>query len=274
MASKLAGRIQAAANVIRNHTDLRPEVAIILGTGLGQLSNDIEADVTIDYRNIPEFPHSTVASHAGKLVVGKLEGKPVAALSGRFHYYEGWSMEDLTLPVRVMRSLGSSTLVVSGACGGMNPLHSLGDIVVIDDHIHLMGDNPLIGPNDDALGPRFPDMSRPYDPDLCRLAEEAALDMSLRAHRGIYVSVSGPNLETRAEYRYLRLIGADVVGMSVTPEVLVAVHGGMRVLGLAVITDRCLPDALEPADIDSIIQTANEAEPKLAAIVKRVIGEM
>lgn len=274
MKSKLAGRIQAAANVIRNQTSIRPKAAVILGTGLGRLAESIEVDAKINYRDIPEFPHSAVVGHAGELIMGTLEGQPVAALSGRFHYYEGWSMEDLTLPVRVVRALGASALVVSGASGGMNPMHRLGDILLIEDHIHLMGANPLIGPNDDALGPRFPDMSRPYDPELLDLAEQAALDMSVRAHRGVYVSVSGPNLETRAEYRFLRMVGADAVGMSVTPEVIVAVHGGMRVLGMAVITDMCLPDALEPADIDSIIAVANDAEPKLGGIVRRVLAEV
>ena len=274
MASELSRRVRAAANVIRNACKQKPQVAIILGTGLGKLADYIQRKKVIDYKDIPEFPHATVESHAGQLVMGKLGGKSVAALSGRFHYYEGWSMERLTLPVRVMRALGAKTLIVSGASGGMNPQYKLGDIVIIEDHINLMGDNPLIGPNDDSLGPRFPDMCRPYDKKLIEIAEAAALKTNVRAHTGVYVAVSGPNLETRAEYRLLRTLGADVVGMSVVPEVIVAVHAGMRVFGAAVVTDMCLPDALEPADINRIISVANAAEPKLTGMVKRVVAEI
>jgi len=274
MGSELAGKVRAAANVIRNTCHLKPDVAIILGTGLGKLAEDITDSTAIDYEDIPEFPHSAVESHAGQLVLGKLGGKNVAALSGRFHYYEGWSMRQLTLPVRVMRALGAKVLIVSGASGGMNPQHDLGDILIIEDHINLMGDNPLIGPNDDALGPRFPDMCEPYDRKLIALAREAALEMKVRAHTGVYVGVAGPNLETRAEYRFLRMIGADVVGMSVVPEVITAVHAGLRVLGMAVITDICLPDALEPADINRIIEVANTAEPKLTRIAEQVISKL
>jgi purine-nucleoside phosphorylase len=274
MSSKLSGQVRAAANVIRNTCRIRPQVAIILGTGLGGLAREICQATVIDYEDIPDFPQSAVESHEGMLVLGALAGKKVAALSGRFHYYEGWTMQQLTLPVRVMRALGAKVLIVSAACGGMNPQHRLGDLVFIEDHINLMGDNPLIGPNDEALGPRFPDMSRPYDPRLIAIAEQAALSMSVRAHTGVYAGVSGPNLETRAEYRFLRMIGADVVGMSTVPEVIVAVHAGMRVFGAAVITDMCFPDALEPADIGKIIAVAREAEPKLTAIVKQVIARL
>ena len=274
MASRLAGKVRAAANVIRNTCKTQPRVAIILGTGLGKLTDDISDKTVVDYDDIPEFPRATVESHAGQLVLGKLAGKSVAALSGRFHYYEGYTMQQLPLPVRVMRALGAEVLIVSAACGGMNPQHKLGDILLIEDHINLMGDNPLIGPNDDALGPRFPDMCRPYDPDLIDLAAEAALESGIRTHTGVYVAVSGPNLETRAEYRFLRAIGADVVGMSTVPEVVVGVHAGMRVFGAAVITDICLPDALEPADINKIIAVANESEPKLTGIVKHIIGKL
>jgi len=274
MASRLAGQVRKAAHVIRNTCKLKPQVAIILGTGLGKLADDIKRKTVIDYEDIPEFPHSAVASHAGQLVLGKLGGKSVAALSGRFHYYEGWSMQQLTLPVRVMRALGAKVLIVSAASGGLNPQHRLGDIVIIEDHINLMGDNPLIGPNDDALGPRFPDMCRPYDPKLIALGSEAALKAGVRAHTGVYVGVAGPNLETRAEYRFLRTIGADVVGMSTVPEVIVGVHAGMRVFGAAIVTDMCMPDALEPANIDKIIAVANEAEPKLTRVVKRVIAKL
>ena len=271
MPSRLAGRIQAAANVIRNRCPLRPRAAVILGTGLSQAAGEIEAESVISYADIPEFPQCTVKSHPGELVMGRLDGEPVAALSGRFHYYEGYSMEDLTLPVRVMRALGAEVLVVSAACGGMNPQYGLGDLVIIEDHINLMGDNPLIGPNDDSLGPRFPDMCCPYDRELMDAARGAALSEGVCAHTGVYVGVAGPNLETRAEYRFLRGIGADVVGMAVVPEVIVAVHCGLRVLGLAVVTDVCLPDALEPVDAESVIRVAMAAEPKMTRLARRVL---
>ena len=274
MASRLAGRIQAAANVIRNRCHLRPRVAMILGTGLSRAADAIEVEGVVSYGDIPEFPQCTVKGHAGELVMGRLEGRPVAALSGRFHYYEGYSMEDLTLPVRVMRALGAEVLVVSAACGSMNPQYRLGDLMIIEDHINLMGDNPLIGPNDDTLGPRFPDMCYPYDRALMDSARDGALAERLCAHTGVYVAVAGPNLETRAEYRFLRAIGCDNVGMSTVPEVLVAVHAGMRVLGLSIVTDICLPDALAPAKIEEIIAVANEADKKLRTIVRRVVTEM
>jgi purine-nucleoside phosphorylase len=205
------------------------------------------------------------------LILGHLGGKAVVAMQGRVHYYEGYSMQQITLPVRVMRKLGCHSLIMSNAVGGMNPQMDPGDIVIVTDHINLMGDNPLIGPNDDALGPRFPDMSQPYDRAYARAAADIALKAGIRAHKGVYVAVAGPNLETAAEYRFLRGIGADVVGMSLVPECLVAVHGGMKVLGLSVVTDRCLPDALEPADVQEIIRIAGEAEPRLRAIVREFL---
>jgi purine-nucleoside phosphorylase len=272
MASDLQQQIQAAANVIRTFCKRKPGIGIVLGTGLGRLAADVKKSVVIPYSEIPHFPRTTVASHAGELVIGELAGKTVATLSGRFHYYEGYSMQEITLPVRVLKAIGANTLVTSGASGGMNPQYRQGDLMVLDDHINLMGDNPLIGPNDDTLGPRYPDFSRPYDPALIERALDAALKMGIRCHTGVYVAVTGPNLETRAEYRFLRTIGADVVGMSVVPEVLVAVHSGMRVLGLAVVTDLCLPDALKPADIGEIIRVANAAERKMTAIVEKVIA--
>jgi purine-nucleoside phosphorylase len=259
---------------VRDIVKKRPKVGIILGTGLGKLAGEIRSARERSYAEIPHFPQSTVASHAGKFVSGELAGVPVVGMEGRFHYYEGYSMEEITLPVRVMRLLGAEILVVSNACGGMNPMHCRGDIVLIEDHICLFPENPLRGPNDERLGPRFPDMSRPYDRTLLERAEAAALSAGIRAHRGVYVGVPGPNLETRAEYRFLRGIGADVVGMSTVPEVIVAVHAGMRVLGLSVITDVCLPDALEPARIEDIIAAANSAEPKLAAIVTGVLKSL
>jgi len=272
--SELHESIVTAVKTIQEKSSLEPTVAIILGTGLGALAGAIEEKTIILYKDIPGFPTPTVAHQAGELVLGKLAGKNVVAMNGRFHYYEGYSMQEITFPLRVMKALGASTLIVSAACGGMDPIYEPGDIFIIDDHINLMGDNPLIGPNDESLGPRFPDMCAPYDPTLVALAERIALEEDVRAHKGVYVAVAGPNLETRAEYRFLRTIGADVVGMSTVPEVLVAVHSGMRVLGVAVISDKCLPDALQPANIEEIIRVANEAEPKLTRVVLRVLEEM
>jgi purine-nucleoside phosphorylase len=249
----------------------KPRVGIILGTGLGGLAEEIEADLTLPYEDIPHFPHSTVESHAGRLVGGKLGGKQVLAMEGRFHFYEGYSLKQITFPVRVMKALGCDVLIVSNACGGMNPQWAKGDIMLIEDHINLLGDNPLIGKNDDRLGIRFPDMCHPYDQELLALAQKVALEEKISCHKGVFVAVSGPNLETRAEYRFLRGIGADVVGMSTVPEVIVGVHANMRILGLSVITDQCLPDALEPAVLADIIAVANQAEKKLRVLVRRVV---
>jgi purine-nucleoside phosphorylase len=270
----LAAQIAEAAAVIRKQSDRPARVGIILGTGLGGLAREIQCHATIPYESIPHFPHSTATSHAGQLVCGQLAGVSVLAMEGRVHAYEGYSQQKITFPVRVMKALGADTLLVSNACGGMNPHYRRGDIMVIDDHINLMGGNPLIGVNDDTLGPRFPDMSCPYDPRLIECALEIARRENFVAHRGVFVAVSGPNLETRAEYRFLRAIGADVVGMSTVPEVIVAVHAGLRVLGLSVITDMCFPDSLEPADINQILATAAEGEPKLRAIVLGVLGHI
>jgi purine-nucleoside phosphorylase len=268
---ELSTQITQAIDVIRAHWRGQPRVGIILGTGLGSLGDQIDTEATLDYASVPHFPRSTTVGHAGQLVCGSLCGVPLVAMEGRFHAYEGYTHRQITFPVRVMRALGAEILIVSNACGGMNPNYSLGDIVVIDDHINLMGDNPLVGFNDESLGPRFPDMCRPYDPALARRALEIARRENFVAHRGVYAAVTGPNLETRAEYRFLRAIGADVVGMSTVPEVIVAVHGGMRVLGLSIVTDLCLPDALKPAQIDEIIATANAAEPNLRKIVLGVL---
>ena len=267
-------RITQAADRVRSRTSLRPTVGIILGTGLGGLAREIAADSAIPYEELPGFPLSTVESHAGRLIVGRLGGREVVAMQGRFHRYEGYDLQQVTFPVRVMRALGVTTLVVSSACGGMHPLWAPGDLVLLADHINLLGDNPLIGPNDDRLGPRFPDMSAPYDPGLRALARQCALEQGTTLREGVYVAVPGPNLETRAEYRFLRAVGADVVGMSTVPEVTVAVHGGMRVLGLSIITDQCLPDALEPAAIARIVATAGKAEPSLTRLVTTVVGRL
>ncbi len=274
MADRLYEEIQEAVDAVRAQTSLQPEVAIILGTGLGQLAAEIKVEHEIAYPRIPHFVSSTVESHSGKLLFGKLSGKAVVAMQGRFHFYEGYSMRQITFPVRVMRALGAKTLVVSNACGGMNPQWNKGELMLIEDHINLLGSNPLIGPNDERLGPRFPDMSQPYCKKLLRLAEETAIEERIPVRRGVYVSVPGPNLETRAEYRFLRGIGADVVGMSTVPEVIVAVHAGMRVLGLSIITDLCLPDALTPTGIDEIIAAAGKAEPGMTRLIAAVLRKI
>jgi len=266
--------VTAAADVVRSHCSTTPAIGIVLGTGLGGLAREIDVKVAIDYRDLPGFPLPTVESHTGRLLCGTLGGQRVVAMQGRFHRYEGYSLQQVTFPVRVLRALGAHTMVVSNACGGMNPLWAPGDLMLIADHINMLGDNPLIGPNDDRLGARFPDMSMPYDAELRVLARAVATTESIVLREGVYVAVPGPNLETRAEYRMLRALGADVVGMSTVPEVIVARHAGMRVLGLSIITDQCLPDALAEADVATIIATAGRAEPKLTALVRGVLEAM
>ena len=266
--------VNAAADVIRSHWSTTPAIAIVLGTGLGGLAGEIDVEVAVSYADIPGFPVPTVESHTGRLLCGTLGGQRVVAMQGRFHRYEGYSLQQVTFPVRVLRALGAQTMVVSNACGGMNPLWAPGDLMLIADHINMLGDNPLIGPNDDRLGARFPDMSMPYDVELRTLARAVATTHSIVLREGVYVAVPGPNLETRAEYRMLRALGADVVGMSTVPEVIVGRHAGMRVLGLSIITDQCLPDALVEADVATIIATAGRAEPKLTALVRGVLEAM
>ncbi len=251
-----------------------PEIGIILGTGLGRLVNDIEKEVEIDYEDIPHFPVSTVEAHAGKLICGTLSGKKILAMQGRFHYYEGYSMEQIVFPVRVMKFLGIETLIVSNACGGINPLFKPGTIMAITDHINLLADSPLIGKNDNRIGPRFPDMSEPYTEEYIEKLRTVALENKIPLEQGVYASMSGPALETKAEYRMLKILGADVIGMSTVPEVIAAVHVGLKVMGLSVVTDACLPDALKPVDIDEIIATANKAEPKLVKLIKEVLKEI
>jgi purine-nucleoside phosphorylase len=267
-------RITAAVQVIRAAFPARPTEAIILGTGLGLLAEQMTVTATIDYASIPGFPLSTVESHAGRLLCGTLGGRTVVAMQGRFHRYEGYALQEVTFPVRVLRALGASTLIVSNACGGMHPLWQRGDVMLIADHINLLGDNPLIGANDPQLGPRFPDMTNAYDPALRQLAHEVATAQGITLREGVYVAVAGPNLETRAEYRMLRGIGADVVGMSTVPEVIVARHAGMRVLGLSIITDMCLPDALVPTTVEEIVAVANASQPKLTTLVRGVLERM
>jgi len=270
---ELHGQIEEVVAVIRRQWTKTPRAGVILGTGLGGLVEHVQVEATFDYDQLPHFPRSTAVSHRGRLVCGQLSGLPVVVMEGRFHMYEGYSLQQITLPVRVMRALGAELLVVSNACGGLNPYYRSGDIMVIEDHINLMGDNPLIGINDDRLGPRFPDMCEPYNQRLVDRALAIARREDIVAHKGVFVAVAGPNLETRAEYRFLRTIGADVVGMSTVPEVLVAVHASMRVVGFSVVTDMCLPDALEPANVERIIATAHAAGPALRTLVMGVLAE-
>jgi len=274
MTTELRRDLDTATAAIRARSKIRPKAGLILGTGLGDVSEAITDAVSIPYAEIPGFVPSTAESHAGELVLGHVNKLPIVAMKGRLHFYEGYSMQEITFPVRVMRALGADTLIISSASGGMNPQLKLGDIVIVTDHINLMGDNPLLGPNDDDLGPRFPDMSEPYARTLSDLAESIALEERIRTRPGVFVAVAGPNLETRAEYRFLRAIGADIVGMSVVPETLVAVHGGMRVLALSVVTDLCLPDALEPADIARILAVAGRTEPSLRRLIIRVMERL
>jgi purine-nucleoside phosphorylase len=270
----LYGKIEEAVAVISERWGERPRAGIILGTGLGPFVEQIEIAAEIDYEEIPHFPSSTATSHRGRLICGTLEGVSVVAMEGRVHLYEGHAAKLITLPVRVMRALGAEWLIASNAVGGMNPNYRAGDIMVVEDHINLMTDNPLIGVNDDRLGPRFPDMSEPYNLEMVDAALAIARKCDFVAHKGVLVAVTGPNLETRAEYRFLRLIGADVVGMSVVPEVITAVHCGLKVVGFSVVTDMCLPDALQEAVVEEIIATANAAEPKLRELVAGVVGQI
>lgn len=267
-------RVQQAIESVRARSALVPDIAIILGTGLGGLAKEIEVETSIPYQEIPGFPLSTVESHAGRLLLGRLRGKAVVAMQGRLHRYEGYSLQEVTFPVRVMRALGARVLVVTNVSGGMHPFWPAGDVVLIADHINLLGDNPLIGRNDERLGPRFPDMSDPYDAGIRALARQIALDQGVALREGVYVAVPGPNLETRAEYRMLRTIGADIVGMSTVPEVIVAIHGGMKVAGFSIITDQCLPDALEPVAIETILAIAARAEPGLTRLVAALVERL
>ena len=269
-------RIQRAEAVafIKERLPIDPEYLLILGTGLGQLAEEMTVELELPYEEIPHFPVSTVESHAGKLLIGYLGGKSVMAMQGRFHYYEGYSMNQIAFPVRVAKMLGIQTLLVSNACGGLNPNFERGDIMLINDHINFLGDNPLIGPNDPDLGPRFPDMSQPYTERLLATAEQVALDTGIKMHQGVYLAVSGPMMETKGEYRYMRQLGADVVGMSTVPEVIAAVHMSMEVLGISVITDECFPDALEPVSLDDVLEAAAMAEPQLTRVVVGVLERL
>jgi purine-nucleoside phosphorylase len=273
----LREHIGEAVGYIRKHTRMRPEIGIVLGTGLGGLVKEIRKEIVLDYEEIPHFPLSTVESHRGKLIFGTLGGKKVVAMQGRFHFYEGYTMQEVTFPVRVMShrvGLGVKTLITSNAVGGMNPEFRKGDLMMITDHINLQGDNPLIGPNDEEMGPRFPDMSEPYTHALMDVAHAAAAELGIPLRNGILVAVQGPNLETRAEYRFLRMIGADAVGMSTVPEVIVAVHMGMNVLSFSIVTDECFPDTLAPVSVEEVIAVATKAEPKLTKLMKEVVKRL
>lgn len=266
--SDLLKHINEALDYIKAQKVPQPKVGIILGTGLGGLVEEIVTEKEISYEKIPHFPLSTVEGHAGKLLFGKLGEKDVVAMQGRFHFYEGYTMQQIVFPVRVMKYLGVTHLLISNASGGMNPLYRKGDLMIITDHINLQGDNPLIGHNEEDLGPRFPDMSEPYSQELIDMAQEIALEEKIAVHKGVYVSVAGPNLETKAEYRFLRAIGADNVGMSTVPETLAGVHMGLKVFAISVITDECFPDALKEASHQEIIKAAAKAEPSLTKIMK------
>ncbi len=264
---RLWDEIQEARAWLGSRWSGTPRVGLILGTGLGGLATKIKTDIAIPYTEIPHFPHSTAPSHAGKLLCGTLEGVPVMAMEGRFHYYEGYTLRQVTFPIRVMKAMGADTLILTSAVGGMNPQYRLADIVILEDHINLMPDNPLRGINDDRLGPRFPDMSQPWDRLLMEKARRIALKLGIPAQQGVLVAVPGPNLETRAEYRMLRLMGADIVGMSTVPECITAIHAGLKTVGFSIVTDMCLPDALEPADIDRILKVAAQGGLQLERLL-------
>jgi len=266
-------QLQRTVEFIRKRIDFAPEAGVVLGTGLAGLASEIEIEYELMYSNIPDFPIATVEFHSGKFLFGTLGGKKVVAMSGRLHYYEGYSMQQITLPVRVMGMLGIKALFLSNAGGSLNPDYRKGDLMIIEDHINLLPDNPLRGRNQEEIGPRFPDMSGPYNRVLIAKAQDIAAFKGIRTHTGVYVSVPGPNLETRAEYRYLRLIGGDVVGMSTVPEVIVANHMSLPAFAISVVTDECDPQNLKPVSLREIIETATKAEPGMTVILKELIAD-
>jgi len=274
LAEKIKKQIEEAISVIRQKTQLTPEIGIILGTGLGGLVTEIKVECIVSYSEIPHFPHSTGSSHSGQLIFGTIAGKTIVAMQGRFHFYEGYTLKQVTFPVRVMKYLGIKTLLISNACGSLNSHIKKGDIMIIEDHINLLGDNPLIGINDDSFGPRYPDMSEPYSKRLSSIIENIALENKIPVKKGVYAIMSGPSLETRAEYKMLQIIGADAIGMSTVPENIVAKQSGLEVFGLSIITDECIPEVLKPTSIDEIIETASKAEPKLTFLMKELIKEL
>ncbi len=266
--------IQEIVKTIQARWTAKPQCAVLLGTGLGALAERIDVEERIDYADLPGMPQSSAESHAGELVCGKLGGQTIIGFSGRLHCYEGHSPADVVAPVRIAQAMGVKTLIMGSAAGGLNPHYAVGDIVVLQDHINLMGVNPLLGPNDERFGPRWPDMIEPYSASLQALARKQALAQGVHLHKGVYAAVLGPNLETRAEYRMLQRLGADLVGMSTVPETIAAVHAGMQTLAFAIVTDLCLPDALEAADIAKIIAAANTAEPILSDLIISCLEQM
>ncbi len=273
-ASTLGQQLDAAVRAISSRTSSRPRAGVILGSGLGGLTDAIRRETAIDYAEIPHMPQATAPGHEGKLVLGTLGQTPLAVLAGRFHFYEGYTMAQVTFPVRLVQALGAEILILTSIVGSMNREIPPGSLVLLEDHINLMGANPLIGPNDETLGPRFPDMSEPYDATLRRIAHEVATAQRIPLQDGVYVAVAGPNLETRAEYRFLRQIGADVVGMSMVPEVLVARHSGLRVLAVVVVSDACIPEELQPASVDELLRVAAMTEPALTALLTGIISRL
>jgi len=274
MIMSLREKIAEAKKFIESRSKVKPKIGIIVGTGLGTLAKEIEIKAIVPYSDIPHFAVSTAPGHEGNLILGKLSGKMIMAMQGRFHLYEGYSLEEITFPIRIMKEMGVELLIESNVVGGMNPNFKAGDLMIITDHINLTGNNPLIGPNDERLGPRFPDMSEPYDKKLIELTKRIAIEEKIGIHKGVYVGLTGPNFETPAEYRFLRLIGADAVGMSTVCEVIVARHSGLRVLGMSCITDECIPDRLEPVNFRKLIQVAQKVGPNLARLVKRLLREI
>lgn len=270
----LKNKISEAADFIKSRTDITPLVGVVCGTGMGSMADSFDDMVKIPYADIPHFPVSTVESHHGFLVFGTLAGKKVVAMQGRFHRYEGYTLQQVTFPIRVMKALGCQYVIITNAVGSMNPLMGKGSLVLISDHINLMGDNPLIGPNDEDLGPRFPDMSQPYNRDMIALAEKVAIENSISVKKGVAIAVTGPCLETAAEYRFFRRIGADIVTMSTIPEIIVAVHSGLKAIGLSTVTDECLPDCLKPVSLDEVIEAASSREDDRRKIIAGIIAEL
>ncbi|MBC9930468.1 purine-nucleoside phosphorylase [Chitinophaga qingshengii] len=272
--SELTDQIKAAGDYIRKYWQETPVAGVILGSGLGNLTKEIEQSIEISYRDIPHFPESTVDGHSGKLILGYMQGKPVVAMAGRFHYYEGFSMKQVTFPVRVMKELGIHTLFISNAAGGMNAQFEVGDLMIIRDHINLQPEHPLRGRNENTLGPRFPDMSEPYSKELILTACQIAAAHNIDLHTGVYVGVQGPTFETRAEYKYMHIIGGDAVGMSTVPEVIVAVHAGLKVFAMSVITDIGIREEENVITHEEVLEAANAAEPKLTLIFSELIRQL
>ncbi|MBI3321682.1 MAG: purine-nucleoside phosphorylase [Candidatus Omnitrophica bacterium] len=273
-APPLRQQLDETIRAIASRTAFRPTVGLIVGSGLGGLAKALQVEAEIDYADLPHMPQATAPGHEGKLVLGTLGRQRLAVLAGRFHYYEGYTMAQVTYPVRLVRALGAEGLILTSIVGGMHKQIPPGSLVLLSDHINLMGANPLIGPHDETLGARFPDMSEPYDPALREMARTVAAEQGLALQEGVYAAVAGPNLETRAEYRFLRQIGADVVGMSMVPEVIAARHGGLRVLAVTVVSDACIPEELKPASLEELLRVAAEAEPRLTALLRGVISRL